>query len=89
MSRSHGNPRLTDRVNFHYKKVELTDVPLVWNMLYYPSKGGKNTEPISKTLEELGEPNIGEFLNDFLVNKVSQVKIDKLNKIYKVLLSIL
>ena len=58
-------------------------------MLYYPSKEVKNIEPISKTLEELGEPNIGEFLNDFVVNNVSQAKIDKLIKIYKVILSIL
>ncbi len=69
-SNSPDDPRLVDRVDYHYNKVDLTDVPLkwikVWNMLYHSHKEPVDSQLLTEVLKEIEKSNIiEEFMNRF------------------------
>jgi hypothetical protein len=92
-SRSPNVPNLLSKIDFNYKRIDLTDIPLIWskiwNIICYPIKDQINVQPIVQVLEEIKETDLVEFMNNFLVRYVSKTELSKLYKLYNVLLSIL
>lgn len=87
------SPRLVDKVDYKYNRIDLTDIPLkwakVWNMLYYPHRNQIDPQLITKVLKNLGEVDIKQFMNNFLVSSIKKLNKNKLDDIYIALLSTL
>ena len=83
---------LRRKVDFHYNRVDLNNVPLkwikIWNLLYCPNKSLREYQPLKKILEELGINSIDEFMHGFFVSS-SDRDNSMLNMIYNSLLSTL
>ena len=87
------DPILRGKVDFKYKKIDLSDVPLtwvkVWNMVYYPQSIQQRLLVQRRIHEELGIVNIKNFMNRFLVSYTKQLDSILLDKIHNIILSTL
>lgn len=97
------DPRLRNKVNFNYNKVSLESIPMiwikVWNLMSLKGKTCKiphhghsnnfinNMKHILDTLTEYNIHNVLSFLYNFLDMKSNEQNIEKLHKIYNLLLS--
>lgn len=83
---------LSCKVDFHYNRVDLNNVPLkwvkVWNLLCFPNKSQGESQSLKKVLEEQGVDNIDNFMYKFFVSSLDRDEF-VLNMIYNSLLSTL
>ncbi len=86
-------PFPSERIDFGYRKIDLTNVPIkwvkIWNLFYYPNGSQNIPQTLRDLLDDLQINDISTFMHKFLVTSFSQDDLIILNKIHSALLSTL